>query len=57
MLEIDVVTAVMIGLVATDVSLLQGDVIIINFINCYCILLCELVVIMCFYKLKLHVVV
>ena len=57
MLEIDVVTAVMIGLVATDVGLLQGDVVIINFINCYCILVCEPVVIMCFYKLKLHVVV
>ena len=43
MLEIDHMTAVIIGLVATDVvGLLQEEVIVINFINCYSILVCEL---------------
>ena len=57
MLAVGVVTAVMIGLVATDAGLLQRDVIVKSFINCYCIFVCEPVVIMCVYELKLHVVV
>ena len=37
MLEVDVVTAVIISLVATDVAgLFPGEVIVIICINCYC---------------------
>ena len=57
MLAVGVVTAVMICLMATDVGLLQRNMIVKIFINCYCILVCKPVVIMCVYELKLHVVV
>ena len=53
MLEVDVV----IGSVATDVAgALYGEVIVINYINCGCISMCELcntsVTTMCIYKIK-----
>ena len=50
-LEVDVVTAVMIGLVATDSrSSSQGEMIVMNRIVCGCIF-------MCFYEFKLMAVV
>lgn len=62
MLEVGVVMAAAIGLVATVAAgLLQRNVSVLNYNDCSCILVCELictpVATMCFYKFKLLVVV